>query len=105
MQTRRSQTALEQRRQGYLLAGFFFPDFLATGFFITFFTVVFGFAFVIFFADFFADDLAVDLPVFEANAFLRGFLTFTSSTTSSFPPNISSHFACMVSTPAPFRAT
>ena len=37
-------------------------------------------------------------------SFLQGFLTF-SSTTSSFTPNISSHFACTDSTPAPFSAS
>src|SRR5690349_15101444 len=46
---------------------------------------------------------------FFLTAFLRGFLTFTSSSfsapASSLVPNISSHFACMDSTPAPFNAT
>jgi len=82
--------------------------FLATGFFVDVFSVAFGFfatvvvalpetfllvvaflAVAVFFAGAFT-------AYFLLTAFFLGFLTFTSSTTSSFfSPNISSHFAGM----------
>ena len=56
---------------------------------------------------FLAGLLFVSFAGFFAAAFFRGFLTFGSSSfsiSSFFSPNISSHFACMDSTPAPFNA-
>ena len=98
------------RTTTFFAAGFTFGEGVFVDVFfavVVFFAIVFG-LFVLFVLAATKDLVGVFLvvAVFFAEDFVAGFFRgFFTVTASSFCPKISSHFPCMDSTPAPFKAT